>query len=284
MKAPGFKYFYYNPSLAAAVVFAVLFIVTTLVHIAYLFKRRIWFFTALIVGGWLESIGYIARIISCKQTPEWTLGPYIISTIFILVAPALLAATIYMILGRVIHVVDGEHLSIIKKKWLTKAFVAGDVTSFLLQAAGGGLMAQATESAVKLGQRIILIGLVLQVLFFGFFIVVSLSFNARLSKFPTRISPSLPWEKHMFILYASSLLIMVRSVFRVVEYIQGNNGYIMDHEVFLYLFDATLMFAVMTLFNVVHPATLLASAQVLDTTPEPVQMAAFEMMGRNTDK
>lgn len=47
---------------------------------------------------------------------------------------------------------------------------------------------------------------------------------------------------------------MFRSVFRVVEYLQGNAGYLLSREVFLYIFDAVLMLAVMVLFNWVHPS------------------------------
>jgi hypothetical protein len=41
-----------------------------------------------------------------------------------------------MTLGRIIEMLDAEHSSIIKLKWLTKIFVAGDVLSFLMQASG----------------------------------------------------------------------------------------------------------------------------------------------------
>lgn len=47
---------------------------------------------------------------------------------------------------------------------------------------------------------------------------------------------------------------MVQSLFRVVEYIEGNDGYLLRHEYYLYIFDAMLMFCVMVLFNVVHPS------------------------------
>lgn len=61
----------------------------------------------------------------------------------------------------------------------------------------------------------------------------------------------------MHVLYFASLLILVRSVVRVVEYIQGNTGYILSHEVFLYIFDATLMFIAIAVFNFVHPSQLI---------------------------
>ena len=41
-----------------------------------------------------------------------------------------------MELGHIIQLVDGEAHAIIKKRWLTKLFVTGDVLSFTLQAAG----------------------------------------------------------------------------------------------------------------------------------------------------
>ena len=51
-------------------------------------------------------------------------------------------------------------------------------------------------------------------------------------------------------LYAASGLILVRSIFRVVEYLQGNKGYLISHEIFLYIFDTVLMAAVMVLFAI----------------------------------
>lgn len=46
---------------------------------------------------------------------------------------------------------------------------------------------------------------------------------------------------------------MIRSIFRLAEYLQGNNGYLLHHEVYLYLFDALLMFIIMVIFNPIHP-------------------------------
>jgi hypothetical protein len=73
----------------------------------------------------------------------WTMGPYIIQSILILIAPALMAASIYMILGRIILLTDAESYSLVRRQWLTKTFVMGDVLSFLLQSSGkqptGGL-------------------------------------------------------------------------------------------------------------------------------------------------
>lgn len=84
----------------------------------------------------MECIGYVGRILSSRQSPNWTKGPFIIQSLFILIAPALVAASIYMILARIIVAVDGEKHSLIKRKWLTKIFVTSDVVSFLVLAGG----------------------------------------------------------------------------------------------------------------------------------------------------
>lgn len=263
-----FRYFHYDPSLAAAVIFVILFAVTTIWHILQLFRTRTWIMIPLVIGGIFEVIGYAARGVSCKQSPNWTLTPYIIDTILVLVAPALFAASIYMELGRIILVTDGERHSMIRQKWLTKIFVMGDILSFLMQAGGGGLMAGKDNSSVRTGQHIIVGGLIVQILFFGFFVVVGAVFNMRISRRPTgrSESPEIPWKRHMWALYGASILILVRSIFRVVEYQQGNDGYILGHEVFLYIFDAVLMLGVMVLLNIVHPSEIYSILRRLRTS------------------
>jgi hypothetical protein len=169
-----FKFFHYDPSKVAAIIFAAAFGLSSIFHIFQLFRRRTWYFIPFVIGGLLELIGYIGRIMAAGQTPNWTLTPYIIQSLCLLIAPAFFAASIYMILGRIIQLVDGEVHSIIRARWLTKIFVAGDVISFLAQSSGGGMLAKAkAKKDVDLGENIITGGLGIQVLFFGLFIIVA---------------------------------------------------------------------------------------------------------------
>lgn len=78
---------------------------------------------------------------SSKQSPDWTLAPYLVQTLFLLLAPVLMAASVYMFLGRIILVLQAESHALLKKKWLTEAFVTGDVLLFLLQGAGTYIIA-----------------------------------------------------------------------------------------------------------------------------------------------
>jgi len=65
----------------------------------------------------------------------------------------------------------------------------------------------------------------------------------------------------MKILYISSGIILVRSVFRVVEYLMGNDGFLLQHEYMLYLFDTVLMVVVAGLFVWWHPGKLFMKAR-----------------------
>lgn len=96
---------------------------------------------------------------------------------------------------------------------------------------GGGLLAKAKDqSDVNLGQTVIIIGLVVQIVWFGGFILVSAVFHYRMRVVPIVIEKN-SWRTFMYALYAASTMIMVRSVFRVVEYAGGNDGYLMRSEV-----------------------------------------------------
>ena len=88
----------------------------------------------MLIGNIVELVGYIGRVLSSRN--QWLLSPYIMQTLLILVAPALFAATIYMTLGRIILLLQGEKHAVIRPKWLTKIFVSGDVLCFLVQAGG----------------------------------------------------------------------------------------------------------------------------------------------------
>ncbi|KAM0553270.1 hypothetical protein ACHAPJ_007560 [Fusarium lateritium] len=125
---------------------------------------------------------------------------------------------------------------------------------------GGGMLAGATDSAGRTrGQAVIIAGLAIQLIFFGGFMIVAITFHRRIHREPTTASIKVqtPWKTLLVILYTSSGLILVRSVFRVIEYIMGQDGVLMAHEVFLYVFDAVLMLTVCVSFNAFHPSAII---------------------------
>jgi len=121
-------------------------------------------------------------------------------------------------------------------------------------------MAGGTLASMHLGEHVVIGGLFVQIIFFGFFVVVAISFDIAMHKNPTAqaLLPQIPWHKHLNALYVASILIMIRSIFRIIEYIQGNAGYLLRHEYYIYIFDALLMLTVMLTFNILHPSEVKA--------------------------
>ncbi|KAJ5746542.1 hypothetical protein N7520_011724 [Penicillium odoratum] len=262
-----YKLYNYDPSPSAAIAFAVIFGLSVAFQIWQVIRKRSWFFIPFVIGGLFETIGYAARYYSAKQSPDWTTMPYVIQELFLLLAPSFFAASIYMILGRIIRLLNGESNSIIRPTWLTKIFVTGDVLSFLMQSSGGGMLATAkTTSSVNLGENIIVGGLFVQVVSFGIFIIVSIIFHRRMLATPMHalVKSRIPWTRYMKVLYVASALIMIRSIYRVAEYIQGNTGYLQRTEAFVYVFDATLMVICCLIFNVFHPSDILSKTRDIE--------------------
>ncbi|RFN54763.1 rta1 domain-containing protein [Fusarium flagelliforme] len=262
--APQAYVFYnYNPSMVAAVIFIVVFGVSSLLHTYQLVRARTWYFIPFLIGCLFECVGYVGRALSANEAPDFSKNPYIIQSILLLLGPALLAASIYMVLGRLIKLLDADNLSIIGPRWLTKVFVTGDVLSFLAQSAGGGMLATAKDrDAVKRGENIIVGGLGIQIIFFGFFMIVTLIFHLRINRNPTQKSLEIatPWKKLLLVLYAASLSILVRSVFRVAEYIMGKDSALQSQEFWIYVFDALLMSLVVVSLNWFHPSRVINGA------------------------
>ena len=162
-----------------------------------------------------------------------------------------------MTLGRVMCGLGpaAESLSIIRINWLTKTFVIGDAFAFLVQASGAGYMAAGTSP--KTGEVIVIFGLFIQIVFFGLFVTSAVLFHKRYNS-QLGARASFDWEKIMLMLYVTSALILVRSIFRIIEYGAGSDGYLLENEWPLYIFDSVLMLAVMVVFYVWYPNDLQA--------------------------
>ncbi|KAL2128910.1 hypothetical protein VTI74DRAFT_8488 [Chaetomium olivicolor] len=96
----------------------------------------------------------------------------------ILLAPVLFAASIHMVLGRVIRATQEEALSLIRSRRLTRLFVMGDVLSLVIQGSGAGLMVSGEHA--KLAQALVLVGLLFQIVMFGVFCTTALLFHSSM--------------------------------------------------------------------------------------------------------
>ncbi|KAH8202509.1 hypothetical protein TruAng_003317 [Truncatella angustata] len=224
----GYYLWNYLPSVPAAVIFLLLFLVMTSLISWRMFKTKTWFCIPLVIGGFFEFAGYCARASAHNKTGK--IMPYAVQNFYILLGPTLFAASIYMCLGRIIRGVQADHHSLIQPRKLTRTFVTGDVLSLVVQGGAAGLMV--TGKNASLGEGI-----------------------KRINRNPTPESgmAGAPWKKSMRMLFIVSSLIMIRSLFRVVEFAMGNSGYPLKHEWTLYVFDSVLMVTVMVVYHLWYP-------------------------------
>jgi hypothetical protein len=202
----------------------------------------------------VQFVGYAARAAASNSTGK--LMPFVVQQNNILLAPVLYAATIYMVLGRVIRQVDGDRYSIIRPTWLTKIFLAGDFVALAIQGSSAGLMVMAQYA--ELAQGLAIAGLIFHVVVFGLFGATAGIFHKRMLKDPGSASAGivLAWEQSLYTLYAVSSLVMTRSIFRIIEFVMGPNAYLLTHEWTLYIFDTCLMMGVMGVFWRWYPSTV----------------------------
>jgi hypothetical protein len=156
----------------------------------------------------------------------------------ILAAAPLLAATIYMTLGRLIRALDATHHAVLNPRWTTKIYV-------------------------------VIAGLGTQLVAFAFFILMAVVFHRRLNNKPTSTSlrTHVRWQRYMWALYSVSVLVVVRSIFRLAEFVEGPESKVYQTEAYLYVFDAALMFGVVVIMTVLHPGVLLRAVRKAEMIP-----------------
>lgn len=205
-------------------------------------------------------MGFSARAASTYHSGD--LGPFLIQAIFLLLPPVLFAGSMYMLYSRIVRAVGGELQSPINLRWATIIFISGDLTCLNVQSAGGGLLGNDDAKTVQVGTYIIVAGLILQILVFVGFVWCCLVFHRR---FRDRIRSggvpvqNMPWETSLYVLYGTSLLVLLRNVYRVVEFSMGKGGYLEQHEWPVYVFDAVPMVGTMLCYIVWHPEFLLCA-------------------------
>ena len=213
--------------------------------------------------------------------------PYVMQSTLLLLAPILFAASLYMTLSRVVVAVHGDTHSPIRPRWLTRIFIFGDVFSFLVQSSGAGLRIQAgsgtSDINPNLGSNIIVGGLVFQIIIFGLFIVTTLIFNNRFRQdvSATGRAIDIPWQQTLHMLYFTSAFVMIRNIFRVVEYVMGNDGYLLSVEWGVYVFDAALMTLTMGWYLWRYPYQV---KQALRTQSRVGMMEDTEMANRKSGR
>jgi hypothetical protein len=140
--------------------------------------------------------------------------PYAFCAMATLLAPALFAASIYMTLGHLVRTIKAQSLLTMPERWIMGLFVGGDISPFTIQGGGCGLMVMKNVKYVEIGEKVVVAGLAIQIVKFGLFGVTSLLLHLRRRQQSYKIIRNKNWEPGLYMLYAVSALIMIRSIFQ----------------------------------------------------------------------
>jgi hypothetical protein len=288
----------YCPSFGAAIAASVLFAIPTIAHIIQGIHVRKPYTLVLIMGSLWETAGYTARILAVRS--QKSSGLATTQQLLILLAPLWINAFAYMVLGRMIHFyLTLDRVLGIRARKVTKMFVRADISSFIVQAAGGVMVTpEASVQTQRTGLHIYMGGVGLQIAFILVFFILAVSFHRIVNQStmdfiqdgtsPTpntlpefRHSAPLPYHL-LHTLYFVLSLIIFRNIYRLIEFSLGVESSITRHEWYTYVFDALPMLLAILAFNIYHPNKILRGEKS-DFTEENRAMK-MEKKQRKEDK
>ncbi|KAL8717124.1 MAG: hypothetical protein Q9225_005606 [Loekoesia sp. 1 TL-2023] len=262
----------YTPSLAAGIVFIILFGIATTAHLAQTVLSHRWWQFVFVLGGIGELLGWIARTWASQCVYSDLAFKIQISTLIF--SPALFAAGIYIILGYIIHIF-GLHTSPLTAKQYLWVFCTIDFFSLLLQAIGGGMASAAgsePDGNVKPGTDTMIAGIVFQLisnLVFACLFASVLAKTCQTGKGILNVDdlstsqterPATTTKRLRILAGAttiSTLALIARGVYRSIELIQGWRGYLITTKRYFIGLDGALMVIAVSVFVFANPHWLL---------------------------
>ncbi|RAH49735.1 RTA1 domain-containing protein [Aspergillus brunneoviolaceus CBS 621.78] len=247
----------YTPSLALAAFAATWFFVHLVAHTVQTIRHRSWWWLPFSVGLVFEIVGYIARALSARQDP-YNLIYFVLNYFFIVTAPVFLAAGIYTILSGLIRLLGRQH-ALLPPRVILWFFIASDVVSTVVQIAGAVLVGvrESRRQDPSVANHILLGGLAYQVFAMTVFIAVAAGFlvRARGLIWTAARKGEGPPRYGVFcgVFGLATLLVYLRTIFRLAETAQGLGATLATHEVYFACLEFAPIAAVVLLFAVWHP-------------------------------
>ncbi|KAH6995927.1 RTA1 like protein-domain-containing protein [Ilyonectria sp. MPI-CAGE-AT-0026] len=268
------SYYLYDPSEALAGVVAGLYALSFLITLFQTIRKRSWVWLVMVLGIGMEVIGYAARVVSAKNPTNKT--PYVLQFTLVILAPVMMAGVIYVIFSRIVFwVVPPESRTLrilwVPPRFITVIFVGFDVVALLLQLVAAVLISGTdptdanAKDKINLGKDLGLAGVSIQITGFGLFTIAAIRFHftskrldgqfARMNQAKHDIQRH--WSKLLFAVNGSCFLILIRSVFREVEFAEGKQGGTQQEEWYLYVFDTLPILIVVILYDIWFPGNYL---------------------------
>lgn len=203
------------------------------------------------------TAGYIIRAYAAFGHLD-DLGLLIAHSVLTYVAAPVYAAAGYFILGRMLFYIP--YLSPIHPGRVVTTFIGLDlVIGILVGTAASRVVRWDEPKEVQLGTDLLRAAMVLQFACFVGFVAIIVVFQRRclrMGVFSRKI------KMLICTLYGASALIILRSVFRIVEYfLPKSNKTLKVNEWPFYVFEATILLVLSVIFNVYHPAKYLPKSE-----------------------
>ncbi|KPM38258.1 hypothetical protein AK830_g8316 [Neonectria ditissima] len=247
----------YTPAFSLAVFAAAWFLIFLLVHLAQTIRHRSWYFITFPIGLLLEVLGYIARTLSAKKDPYHLLY-FILNYFFIVTAPVFLTAGIYTILSALIPRL-GRRYSFLPPRAILWFFITSDVIATVVQITGAALIGarQSDRKDPTDANNILLGGLAYQVFSLGVFVILAGSFLFRARQEIGSNGKGLTGFTVAFA--AATVLVYLRTCFRLAETAEGLNGHLGSSEIYFACLEFAPVAAAVLLFAVWHPGRCVGS-------------------------
>jgi len=269
------------PSLPGNLLYAILFGLILLAQIGLGVWYKTWgFMVGMFCGLALEVIGYIGRIMLHHNPFDF--NNFLIYLIPLTIGPAFLSGSIYLCLARII-VTYGSQISRLKPRTYAIFFMCSDFLSLVLQAAGGAIAAIAnTPSLGNTGRYVMIAGLVLQVVSLGAFLALWLDFLLALRKVREDlrgrrfavVRAGRNFKAFNYALWLATILILIRSVYRVVELQGGFSGTVASNEAAFMVLEGPMIILATFALTVFHPGIAYEGNW---------RAAAWSLRGKTTD-
>ncbi|KAG2141758.1 RTA1-like protein [Suillus bovinus] len=200
------------------------------------------FMLSMVIGEYIYALGFAFRF-ALHYNPD-SLEIFISEDLMIVLSPCFFIAANYALLGRLAREIDCAHHVLLPVKRLTLIFVLSDVITFVIQAGGASLSTSKVQSAATTGLHIFLVGLIMQLVSFIFFCAIYARFLYKVYTEEEDVcmrDSKQPWYNDWRTLAAtlavSSIGLLIRSFYRVVEASQGFRGNLSTSETAFYLGD-----------------------------------------------
>ncbi|KAI9761288.1 MAG: hypothetical protein M4579_001078 [Chaenotheca gracillima] len=244
----------YTPSFALCITAIVVFTLSFVAHLVQVIKYRTWYFVPLSVACVMEIVGYVLRSLSAKSDP-YNLPYFIVQYFFIIVAPVLISASIYVCLTKLIEWAhhEGFKTDRLKPKLILWGFIGADVVTTIAQVAGAALIgsAESNRKSPDVPNDIVLAGLAFQTFAFTIFLVVFVVLSVQVRSAFRSIGV------FVVALLVSSLLVYLRTIFRLAETSQGVFGYLMVHEALFAALEFVPIVVAVCILAIFHPGRML---------------------------